>query len=392
MLSLYCQKMAIGTAITFLFHFIEQKAQSKLYPYGLALFLMLSSWFLAYPTFHWLNPEFEAWQTVMLKASDLTNSLTHIPPDSWLAKKVFRLTVPVIIRVFHLTPAAILLVQVMLGYSLYVLCYKLSDSILKDKVQATLLTAGIAFLYFGRTAWFDINYTWFDVFAYFFLLMAMYCQNIFAVFTCAMLAAWTDERGFIALSIVFLFHYLRDKINQPISISSIMRLNKPSMIVIFSGVLYLMVRQWLAMQYGMRTPTDGANFSVLTKTIGLMPIGAMTFMEGFWLILVASFVNLSQQKNYPVIALLLLPLSVLTVVSGCVTDITRSGSYLVPILFILINYLKYVQSAYEMRMLLLACLLISFLFPPTVVCGDWEAAEWFSSSINITKKLLKVPA
>lgn len=384
--------MTISTAIAFLFNFIEQKSQSKLYPYSLALLLMLSSWFLVYPTFHWLNPEFEAWQAVMLKASDLTNSLTHIPPDSWLAKKVFRLTVPVIIRVFHLTPATILLVQAVLGYFLYVLCYKFSDNILKDKVQATLLTAGIAFLYFGRTAWFDINYTWFDAFAYFFLLMAMYYQNVFAVFLCSMLAAWTDERGFIALSIVFLFHYLRDKINQRINLLSLMRLNKPSMVVIFSGALYLMIRQWLSVQYSMQTPTEGANLSVLTKTIGLMPIGAVTFMEGFWLVLAASFVNLSLQKNYPAIALLLLPLSALTIVSGCVTDITRSGSYLVPMIFILINYLKHVQSACEMRMLLFACFLISLLFPPTVVCGDWEAAEWFSSSINITKKLLKVAA
>ena len=55
------------------------------------------------------------------------------------------------------------------------------------------------------------------------------------------------------------------------------------------------------------------------------------------------------------------------IISGCVWDITRSGSYLVPMIFILIYYLRDYQSKNDLRQLLLVCFIVSFLYPPTLV-------------------------
>ena len=81
---------------------------------------------------------------------NLSNNLGHIPPSSWLAKKVFRLTIPVFIKLLKLSPAIIIISQILVGYLTYIVSFKLTLRITKDAIQSTFLTTGIAFLYFGR--------------------------------------------------------------------------------------------------------------------------------------------------------------------------------------------------------------------------------------------------
>src|SRR4051812_373144 len=116
---------------------IENSSSSRFYPLRLSLLLMFLSLLFATPKFTAFNPSSYAWQTVALKSSDLTNQLNHIDPHSWLSKKVFRLTVPINMRISHLPPLGILILQYLLGIGLLVLCYKLSIRILNDAVNAT---------------------------------------------------------------------------------------------------------------------------------------------------------------------------------------------------------------------------------------------------------------
>src|SRR6186713_3449619 len=96
------------------FSWIERRSTHKNYPLYLTLILVGSSLFLAFPRYD-LYRNTTAWDVTMLKSKDLTNNLQHIPPASYLAKKVFRLTVPVIIRIFHLNRIAVLVIQFILG-------------------------------------------------------------------------------------------------------------------------------------------------------------------------------------------------------------------------------------------------------------------------------------
>lgn len=359
-----------------IFNWIEDKAQIKYYAFYLALFLMLCSWFFAAPRFLVLDSSQVAWQTIILKSNDLTNTLDHLPAGGNNAKKVFRLSVPVIMRLARLSPLAVIFIQTFIGYLLYILCFKLTFRILKDNVSATLLTAGIAFLYFGRVAYFDINYTWFDTFAYFFLILALYSKNNFVIFLWSSLAAWTDERAFMALSIVFIFHHLKDKGKQKLNFKYLLKFNKASIAVLVAMILYLSLRLFLTYKFDMRTPTAGANLFILKKTLQFLPIGIWTFFEGFWLIYLLSVLQSIRSKNYLMSTLFILPLILFTSVSGCVTDITRSGSYLVPMLIPLIFYLRDLVSRNDLRLLLLFCSIISFLYPATIVCADWGAEAW----------------
>lgn len=375
--------MADNNLITAIYNWIDKKSNIKYYPYYLALFLMLCSLVFTMPRLLSFNQNYDSWETVILKANDLTNSLTHIDPKSWLAKKVFRLTVPIIMRITQLQPLGIIILQYLLNYLLIVFCYKLSLTILKDPISSTFIAAGIIFIYFGRAGFYDLQFTWFDGFAFFCLIMALYCKNIFAVFLFSLSAAWTDERAFIALTIVLLFHQLKESSISKLNFNMIVKMNRNSIAVLFAMVSYFAIRSYFTLQFNMRTPTTGANLSMLKETLPFMTMGLWTFLEGFWLLFLFTIIQAIKNKNYIFSILILMLIFVFTIISGCVADITRSGSYIVPIIFVLLIYLYNFLNKKELRLLLFICFIIAFLFPAVIICSNWQIEHSFQSSFFI---------
>jgi hypothetical protein len=95
------------------------------------------------------------------------------------------------------------------------------------------------------------------------------------------------------------------------------------------------------------------------------------------------------RRDYLMLFLLLAPILVLGTVAGCVTDITRSGSFMLPIVFVLIRYPGIFFNQLQMRSILFSCFAITLLFPPVFVCLDWGAANWYFSPF-LFKKILFV--
>jgi len=365
-------------------NFIESTSKDRYYIHKLSFFTVILTWLFAAPKvfYFYLQPDLSpAWETIMLKSQDLTNNLEHIDPNSWQAKKVFRLTIPLIIKLLHISPHIIIFFQIIIGFLIYFFSYKLAFRISKDSVQATLLTLGLGFLYFGKASFFEFSSTWFDGFSYFFLLMAMFNRNVFVIFLFSTLAAWNDERAFIGLSIVLLFHqfqYFENRIPRNVTIRNVLYIDKGAISVAIAVLLYIVVRLILTNQFHMHTPTDGANLSVLfNRTYYFIPIGLLTFFEGFWVLLFLFFFLLLKSKDYLRFSLVSTPLLVLTVVSFSVTDITRSGSFSVPIIFVILVYLQNRLIEADIRKILLLCLLVSAFIPPVVICPDWEVKYMF---------------
>lgn len=393
------------------FAWIEQRSTHKKYPFYLTLVLVCSSLFLAFPRYD-LYRNTTAWDVTMLKSKDLTNNLQQIPPASYLAKKVFRLTVPVIIRIFHLNRIGVLVIQFMLGMLSICLTYLLGLRVLRDGVAATFLAAGFAFLYCGRTCFTEITYTWFDGWAYFFLLMALYSKNKFAVFAFATMAAWTDERAFVALPLALLFHQvcklhsplatpyppvlpqpspaptyssqLTTQNSQLITHSSqltchnsrrLLALQPAAIAVLAAMIGYLALRLYLSVRFNMHTPHADANTSnflanMIHTSFGF---GAFTFLEGFWL-MAPIFLYLNfKNKDYLLMALTVFQILLSSLVSLFVMDITRSGSYLFPIIFLFAAYIPRFLETWHCRMLLAVCLFFCLIFPPInyIAFGDF---------------------
>ncbi|HEV7347145.1 hypothetical protein [Telluribacter sp.] len=375
--------MITSTIFETLCRWIDRKSNSEVFPFHLALFLALCSISLAKPDYYAFDPTSLDWKTVLLKSGDLTNSLQNIPPQISAAKKVFRLTVPAIIRVTHLSPYGVTILQYFLGFLLLVYSYKLSLKILHDKISATFVVAGITFLYFGRTGFYDLQFTWFDVFAYFSIIMALYCSNTLAIYLFSFVAAWTDERAFLALGIVLFFNQLKGIPANKYQSWEIIRPKKKSIAVLLAIISYLVLRLYLTHSFNMHTPRAGANMAVLRETLPDMTIGIWTFLEGFWLLFLVGTVYLIKEKKYVFLGILASIFTLFVVVSGCVTDITRSGSYLTPVIFVLLLYLKNSVEIDKIRYLLFNCFVISFLFPAFIVCSDWAGIGSHQHSIFV---------
>lgn len=362
-----------------LFSWIDEKSRNKYYPFYLAIFAVTVSWFFACPRFLLLDVASEAWKTTLLKSQDLTNSLTHLYPGTGYAKKVFRLTVPFFMKIANLSPLMVIIIQGFIGPIMLFFSYKFSLRILKDSISATFLTLSLAFLYWGRVAYFDINFTWFDTFAYFFLLLAMYSNHVLLIFIFSLLAAWTDERAFIALIIVFIYHHTKCKLYKKLNYRDLFDFNKSGMSVILAGILYLATRSFLSYKFNMHTSSEGATILYLKKSFHYIFIGMWTFLEGFWIIYLIAIWHILKNKNHIALFCFLIPVLLITLVAGCVTDITRSGSYLVPILFIVIHYMKEYISNNEFRIVLFACFLTTFLFPAVYICAEIPLKESITS-------------
>jgi len=365
-----------------LINYIERRSSEKNYVFKLALVLMCLSWMFATPIvlLFFLKDQMPfAWEVVMQKSQNLTSNLEQLAPGLWLSKKVFRLTIPVLINLMYLNPTIVILFQIAAGYLTSVFSYKLSFRLLKDPVQATFLTAGLAFLYFGRAAYFEYDYCWFDAFSYIFILLAMQNTNAVLVFLFSFMASWNDERGFIALFVVLLFHQFENLNDSKIYIRDVFKINKRVAAVLGAAVLYVAIRLFLSMQFDMHTPLNGANFHVFNRTYYYFLIGNLTFFEGFWLLLMFALILLFYRKDYLRLILLTSSFLIIMVVSFCVSDITRSGAFAVPLVFIAVDYLKQSQSVLTMRKLLFLCLLVSFFIPPVFVCADWTAKQWVNT-------------
>lgn len=361
--------------LTNTYDFIGTKSNDKYYGYKLALLLFLLACFFSTPNvflFFLQDNLSSAWNTVIFKSNNLTSSLSHIDPYSWQAKKVFRLTIPLLIKLFNLPPYIIVLLQIFVGYLIFLFSYKLAFRISKDSIQATFFTAGIAFLYFGKASFFEFKATWFDGFSYFFIIMAMWSRGVLGIIIFSTLAAWNDERGFMALSLVFLFHYFDNIGLEKISFRNFLNFKKNTIAVFAAIFFYIVGRLIMSNLYNMHTPNDGANLGVLLdRTYYFIPIGLLTFFEGFYFLLAVFILFMVKSKDYLRLSFVAVPLLLITIVSFCVTDITRSGAFAFPIVFISIYYLKDKLAETQMRAILLICCMVSILIPPIFICADW---------------------
>lgn len=355
-------------------------AGKPIFPWLLALILVVASMLLSWPCINCFDAQSNAWEVVQRKAADLLDPLHDVPEYLWLSKKVFRLTVPLIISITGLGPAGTIVLQYVVNFLLFVFAFKLALRAFKDPIAATWLTAGLAFLYFGRAGLHDLEHLWFDGFAFFFLIMAMHAQRPITIFLWSTAAAWTDERAFMALGIVCFFQLIERSSGRVVK-SMVPKAN--SVAVLIGIGLYLAIRAFLAHQYGMQLSNHGAGLASLSFTMLYLPLGIWTFLEGYWIILIATIIlTFRSTWHFSAFFISAATLSAI-VISGCVTDITRSGSYLVPIVFVCLLLLRDLMNGALIRRMLFVTAAITLLFPAVFVCPGWEIARWLRPPLPV---------
>ncbi len=227
-----------------------------------------------------------------------------------------------------------------------------------------------------------------DTFSYFFILLSLYANSNTLIILFSSCAAWNDERCFLALFLVGFFHLCNDYKIRFTSFNSL-KINSKCLSVLASILLYLMLRLFLSVNFNMHTPSTGANLMMFSKTGFYFPFGVLTFLEGFWIMVILAIILTVKGNDYIIFYFFVVSALVFILLSGCVTDISRVGTCLFPIVFVCLNYLHRKISQFELQTILLVCLVFSFLIPPIVVCPDWSINFWFSNSnFDLLKKII----
>jgi hypothetical protein len=277
------------------------------------------------------------------------------------AKLVMRFSLPLIIKFTGIGFWGSYVLKCLVGILLIVQVYRLSNRLLHDNVASTFVAAGLVFIYFGKACF--LATATYDGLAFFCLITAMLTKRSWLIFLLCTFAAWSDERAFLALPIVFLFHQMNTHTKYTTLFRKLTAFNSAAIAVIVTAAAYIALRIFLTLQYNLHTPTAPPPLWMIKDNLDVMAFGLWSFFEGFWLLLILGIVYALVNQSY----LLLLILAGQFIVSGltalAVADITRSGSYLVPLIFIFLLMVREHINSLTMRYLMFMSCLISFIFP-----------------------------
>lgn len=303
-----------------------------------------------------INP---IWQPVLQKSANpfLDMSLAY-GAGSHESKLTFRLTVPLIAHFLNLGIRGMLVLQFIAGVLSLALGASLVYRMTKDRTTAFWAALLLAGTYAGTTAFVEIRGI-FDGVAIFFLLAALWFKNPILIGLAVLLAAWTDERGLAAASLVFIFHSLSDN---GLSWQGWRAWVKPETIaVVVGGGLYLGSRFLLAELLGLTTSTGGIGLHLLVDQFNQFPMGSWTALEGGWLLVGVALIAFIHHKGYWPAVLFTLSICGIIAISLSVVDITRSMAYMIPAIFIAIKATAAAETPEKTRQYVVLAGLFSIL-------------------------------
>ena len=146
---------------------------------------------------------------------------------------------------------------------------------------------------------------------------------------------------------------------------------------------YIGLRFLLSSAYGMHTPSALADTSVLERNIihTSYGFGSYTFLEGFWLLLPLLLLFAFKNRHYLVMLVVVGLTALSTITALCVYDITRSGSYVFPIIFVMLVYLSRFIEKRNIRIVLMACMFFSLIFPPVNYVAFADLNIWMEKPL-----------
>lgn len=346
----------------------------------------LISIFFAFPPYHVINANmYEVYWTPILDQIADPFHPKQYELATHAAKRGFRLTVPVLANILGFKIWGCIILQSLFGiYSLF-LTFRLFNKIFNDVVVATFLLLSFIFIYVGFGAFYDLR-GMFDNIAIGFLLIALNYSNPFIVFISILASAFTDERGLIASSLIFLYYSVSFNEDKKLRFT-ILNFDYQKFAILTSWIFYFLCRFYLSHYKGFYTSTDGANFILALNQLNNLPLGIFSALEGFWLILISSLLILLKNKDYLISIFIIVISLIILFVGSCVTDLTRSMMYIFPVCFIGSHIIFNNESHENIRKLAFLVLVISFLFPSYYFYGEFYTRWCFPLPFRIIHML-----
>lgn len=349
----------------------------------LSLLLPVSVMFFSFPSYERIGKEYRGYWEAVNEKSQSPFSEKEYAPESHEAKLTFRLTVPILAGILGLKTTGILILQAFFGFLLFLVSAYLFEKITEDPVSALLLTLSLSFIWAGRCAFVELRGI-FDAVALFFLVFSMCFRNPLLIFSGVFMAAWTDERGLIASSLVLIFWWF----SSGFTIKNL--INRQTTAVVMAWVGYFAVRYLLIHTYHFKTVV-GNNLGVncFISQMSNLPGGTWTALEGNWiLVILALWILIKSKAWFPALALKL-SVVLLIVVAMAVIDITRSMAFILPALFIAIFVIRKLgnESLLTLRKTILLSATISFLYPAYYINGPFQTLWTYPFPLYILRHL-----
>jgi len=341
------------------------------------------------------------WQVVEQQSRTLLMQPAPDNPGTNEAKRTFRLTVPLLMKILHLNRYGIVCLQFVASLLFLYFTIRLVEQTTGDRVAAVFAAVGFAFIYTGSAGLSDAL-AWFDEFAYLFILLAMYSSNVFAIVFFTLAASWTDERGFIACAFVFLWWKLKSLTPARLTPSALLRVDARSTAVLAAMLAYLAGRFSIQAVTGLHTPHDATGLHVFLASTNYIGLAVWSALEGFWVPVLFSLVILIVRRRIVPLLLLTGLMTVIMIVALSVHDITRSAGYMFPAVFISILVLSESTSGVDpggrppgsladLRILLSIAAVISVLCPSYIIVTLWDpAVTWYEPAFIKVLDLIRI--
>jgi hypothetical protein len=353
-------------------HWFSRFSESPRWMWKWAILCYAFILFFSFPDLPKLfNPgDHSIWQAVQEQIADPTAQHYIDDPESHQAKRTFRLFMPMLFKLLHTENIFLMyLLQQFAVIALLFFVLRISFRVTSDKLTTAALALAVSFLFIGQAGVVDV-FGKFDTIAICGLLGAMAFRHPLLVFVFCSIAAWTDERGLLACSLVFVWWKMWE--NEKITFVALFRPQGSSLAVILAIGFYSGLRLYLQNKYNMQTATGLVGLDVLQSQFNMIFFGLWTGLEGLWLLFFASVAALFRQREWWLGISITLSIIILVSLSFLVVDISRSLMYLAPLIFICLLILAKTESKIYLRKLVLTSALICILVPTYFAEGGFR--------------------
>ncbi|MGI4871007.1 MAG: hypothetical protein ACRYFX_07495 [Janthinobacterium lividum] len=289
--------------------------------------------------------------------------------DSHAGKMVFRLTLPLLARVLHLSLLHVFLAQFALGVLMYYRLVGLLARLVADRPTAALLALGLSGTYFGSAFAYDL-FGYFDAFAYALLVLLLVVRSPVVILLLVFSGGFIDERLLLAGPLVAFWYGVAAFGWQAPPLVRYLFTRRAG--ALYAGVLaYGTVRLALAHYYQLPTYTGLVGLDALLDNLHYerLSLGYLFGWKAYWLLLLLAGLLLGQRQTYGLLLLALGCAAPIFAGSSLVTDTTRSLAYGIPAVFIAVSLLARSTTRTERRYVALGLAVATLAMPSYHLLG-----------------------
>jgi len=297
------------------------------------------------------------------------------------AKMAYRLALPLLARLLHISVPGILLAQFLLGGLMYYVLLRLLESLVADRLAAALVALGLSCTYFGSAFSFD-QFGYFDAFCYALLVFLFSVRQGWLVFALCLVGTFIDERMLPASLLAVYWYGWQHYGWAPPGMGRFLS-TRPARAVYAAWLAWAGLR--LGLWYATHLPVYGGLVGIValreSLALNLVSLGVVSGLKSYWLLPVLVAVLLLYYRHYRLLGWL--ALCAVPIFGGAllVMDTTRSLSYGLPLIFICLSMLKHYSTPAELRRLALSLAFFAWLIPSYHIMGHILYASPFYLTI-----------